>query len=132
MSNLVDHARRELELIGEEGWITDNIVSMVEIFASAGHSGSSAEVTREILCQLLAYEPLSPLTDDPDEWERQPPERWPVEGESVWQNRRDSRAFSHDGGKTYWLVHEREYGGSLETTPLHRSKSRSTSQSEAS
>lgn len=126
MSNLVDHARRELELIGEESWIADNIVEMVKIFSSAGHSGSSAEVTRDILHRLLGYEALTDLTDDPDEWERLPPEQWPVEGETIWQNNRDSRAFSHDGGKTYWMLHERGYGGSLETTPLHHSRTRAS------
>lgn len=125
MSNLVNHARRELEIIGEEEWIVDSIVSMVKIFASMGHSGGSAEVARDILCRLLAYEPLTELTDDPDEWEQHPPERW--DGTNpIWQNRRDSKAFSHDGGKTYWLLHEREYASSLDTTPLHHSKSRKT------
>lgn len=121
MSNLVDHARRELELIGEEDWIVDSIVRMVEVFASMGHSGGSAYVTRDILCRLLAFEPLAELTDDPGEWEQHPPERWDNES-PIWQNRRDSKAFSHDGGKTYWTLEERDVAGSLEVTPLHRSK----------
>ena len=39
------------------------------------------------------FEPLGPLTDDPDEW---------VEvADGLWQSRRKSSAFSCDGGKTY-------------------------------
>lgn len=120
MSNLVDHARRELELIGEEEVVINDLVRMVEIFASMGHSGASADAARGLLCRLLAFEPLTELTDDPHEWYQHGPEMW--DGESpVWQNIRNSQAFSHDGGKTHWLLDERDAAGSLETTPKHRS-----------
>lgn len=90
-SDLVQHARRELELCGQT----------VEGFVSyPGHSGGSAFVAREMLHALLGHQALSPLTDDPTEWI----DRSEMSGEPWWQNIRDSRAMSHDGGTTYWLI----------------------------
>lgn len=120
---LVDHARRELELCGqtaEDPEYAESIVRAVEAFASYGHSGGSAACARDQLHALLAYENLSPLTDDPAEWIDQSE----MSGSPLWQNRRNSTAFSEDGGATYYLLAEREAAGSMETTPLHRSEPR--------
>jgi hypothetical protein len=100
---LVGHARRELELCGqtaEDPDYAESIAKAVEAFASYGHSGGSAMVAREQLYALLGFQALSPLTDDPAEWV----DRSEMSGRPWWQNLRDSRAMSHDGGKTYWLV----------------------------
>jgi hypothetical protein len=102
-SPLVDHARRELALIGEDNWITDGLCKVVAAFAEMGHSGFSAEHCTAVLEKLLRYQPLSPITDDPAEWIDRAQE---MGGEPFWQNRRDSRAMSTDGGKTYTLVDE--------------------------
>jgi hypothetical protein len=102
MSNLVDHARRELALIGEDDWLTNGVCKAIAAFADMGHSGFSAEHTTVVLEKLLRYQPLSPLTDDPTEWE----DRSEMSGYPIWQNIRDSRATSKDGGKTYTLVDE--------------------------
>jgi hypothetical protein len=99
-SNLVAHARRELELIGEEPDVIDWYCRTVREFASYGHSGGSASVTIPVLNKLLQYEPLTPLTADPAEWT----DRSEMSGYPLWQNARDSRAMSEDGGATYWLV----------------------------
>ncbi len=101
--SLVEHARRELALCGqtaEDPVYAESIVKAVEAFASYGHSGGSAEIARAQLQKLLAFESLSPLTDAQDEWV----DRSAMCGEAWWQNVRNSRAMSHDGGKTYWLV----------------------------
>jgi hypothetical protein len=69
---LVDHARRELELLGEfesSPAYAQSIVAAVAAFATYGHSGGSAAVGREHLTALLGYRALSPLTSNPDEWE---------------------------------------------------------------
>ncbi len=112
---LTEHARRELNLIGEDPDVIDWYCRVVAEFASYGHSGGSAAVAVPVLNELLQFHSLTPLTDDPGEWIDQS-ER---SGYPLWQNRRDSRAFSDDGGKTYWLLHERQAAGSAETTPLH-------------
>jgi len=101
-SNLMAHARRELTLVGEDPWITDGLCKVVAAFAEMGHSGSSAAHATHYLNKLLRYEALTPLTDDSAEWI----DRSEISGTPLWQNIRDSRAMSTDGGKTYTLVDE--------------------------
>lgn len=121
MSNLVHHARRELELIGEDPETVDGLLKVVEAFAAMGHSGGSAWAALGQLERLLRYEPLSPLTDDPGEWMHIAEE---IAGEpSLWQSRRNPEAFSHDGGKTYYLLSEREAAGDG-VAPLHTALTR--------
>lgn len=117
MSNLVDHARRELALIGEDEWLTNGLCKVIAVFAEMGHSGFSAEHSTAVLEKLLRYQPLSPITDDPAEWE----DRSEMSGYPIWQNVRDSRAMSKDGGKTYTLVDE-EPQTSDSGQPVHRSE----------
>ena len=100
-SNLVLHARRELELLGEEPEMVACLIAAVEGFASyPGHSGGSAACAIGMLERLLRFQNLAPLTDDPAEWQDQSG----ISGVPVWQNHRNSEAFSDDGGKTYWLL----------------------------
>jgi len=121
MSNLVEHARRELALIGEDQDVTDWFVAVIEKFAEFGHSGGSAEVCIPRLEQLLRFQPLSALTNDPAEWIDRTEESG---GHAFWQSARNPEAFSEDSGQTYWLLSERDAAGSAETTPLHRSVER--------
>jgi hypothetical protein len=116
-SNLVDHATRELMLIGEEPETILGYLRVIRAFADMGHSGGSASVAIPVIGQLLKFRELSPLTDDPDEWVRHTEEMWPPDG--VWQNRRNGEAFSNDGGKTYYLLSEG--ANSSHREPLHTS-----------
>lgn len=103
--SLVEHAQRELDLCGqtaEDPAYAKSIVDAVSAFANYGHSGGSAMVAREQLHALLNFDNLSPLTDDPGEWE----DRSKESSHPLWQNRRNSKAFSENGGKTYYLVDE--------------------------
>jgi hypothetical protein len=117
-SNLVIHARQELELLGNGPEINDHVLEIVKIFSRAGHSGSSAFYTIHILEQLLSFKNLTPLTDNPDEWIHVAEETWGSPG-GVWQNRRNGEAFSNDGGKTYYLLSEG--GNDANRGPLHES-----------
>lgn len=102
MSNLEDHARRELELLGEEPDVIEWFLSVIRAFEVMGHSGGSASFAIPILTDLLQFKNLRPLTDNPDEWEHIAED---IAGEpNLWQNKRNSAAFSHDGGKTYYIV----------------------------
>lgn len=105
MSNLVIHARRELELIGEEPDTIEGYLKVIQAFADMGHSGGSASVAIPVIGRLLRYENLAPLTDDPADWMKIADEM--CGGEDLWQNRRCSRMFSTDGGKTYTDVDDR-------------------------
>lgn len=110
MSRLVEHARRELELFGEDEDVIEGIVHVVQAFADCGHSGGSAPFAIAYLEKLLRFEPLRPITANPEEWE----DRSDMSGYPLWQNIRDARAFSEDGGKTWWYLSEG--GGSHEPT----------------
>jgi hypothetical protein len=104
-SNLVKHARTELERIGEEPTVIDWYLRIIREYASFGHSGGSAGATAIVLEELLRFRPLGPLTNDPKEWIHHGKEVWgDPNSDGVWQNVRDSRAFSNDGGETYTLV----------------------------
>lgn len=119
--SLVEHARRELELCGqtaEDPGHAASVVAAVAAFASYGHSGGSAELAVEQLHRLLRQEALSPLTDDPAEWE----DRTEMSGTPWWQNVRDGRAHSHDGGRTYWLVDDPRHGDSESGKPVYTSE----------
>lgn len=94
MSNLVKHARYELELIGEESATIEGYLRVIQAFADMGHSGGSAMVAIPTITRLLNFQPLSEITNNPAEWMEV--------GEDMWQNTRDSQAFSDDGGKTHW------------------------------
>lgn len=97
-SNLVAHARRELTLIGEEPETIGGYLKVVQAFANMRHSGGSAAVAIPVLNDLLQYKNLSPLTTSSDEWINV--------AENLWQNVRNSEAFSRNGGSTYYLLSE--------------------------
>lgn len=104
-SNLVKHARTELELIGEEPETIEWYVRVIKEFAAFGHSGSSAWFTTHTLSRLLQFEPLAHITNRSEDWFFHDADVWGEEG-GVWQNKRDSRLFSTDGGKTYYNVND--------------------------
>jgi hypothetical protein len=101
-SNLVAHAERELELAEVEEDVRPSLVEAVGSFIRYGHSGGSASVCIPLLADLLQYRALSALTSDPSEWQ----DMSDFSGYPVWQNVRDSQAFSEDGGRTYRLLCE--------------------------
>jgi hypothetical protein len=121
-SPLVAHARRELNIAGlldedsdYDGMLGRAALDLVKMFAGQGHSGASAFVTIDLTKRLMSYEPLTPLTADPTEWSLVAEEM--SNGEDLWQNRRDSRAFSNDGGKTYRRNGEKNVLHTSERTP---------------
>jgi len=56
-SNLVSHARRELERIGEEPDTIDWYLSVVRAFTAFGHGGVSSAVMLPVLERLLRFKP---------------------------------------------------------------------------
>lgn len=105
-SNLMNHAKRELDLLlgaddsadFYEGMTRKAVLELMEVFARQGHSGMSASIVLDLFSQLSDFKPLTPLTNDPADWNEV--------GEGVWQCRRQSSAFSADGGRTYWTLDE--------------------------
>jgi hypothetical protein len=108
--SLVEHAKRELALLGsgeDDFGFNDCIIKSIEAFAVYGHSGGSASVAIPLINELLQFKNLTPLTDDPSEWNEV--------GKETWQSSRNPEAFSTDGGRTYSLLSER--------IPIHESMS---------
>jgi hypothetical protein len=98
-----------------DGMIGEAVKELLLVFQKQGHSGSSAQITANIFYKLIKGEPLSPLTNNPDEWMEVTT--------GVFQSRRvsnvfidqkvserpytlDGKAFSDDGGKTFWTSSE--------------------------
>ncbi len=111
-SGLVAYARSELDLAGlfdadsdYDGMLGKAALDIIKVFAGQGHSGYSAELTTQLVTRLMRYEPLTPLTFAPDEWN----DVSGVSGTPMWQNRRRSTTFSTDGGATWYDLDE---GGS--------------------
>lgn len=102
-SNLVNHARRELELLGEEQETIDGYLDMIRIFSKMGHSGGSASVFIPTLNDLLQFKNLMPLNNLPGFWNEV--------GHGMWQSSRNPTAFSEDGGETWYFLDEKPVNG---------------------
>ena len=118
-SNLVRHAEREMRLAGlfdEDadygGMIAPHVLELIKLFASEGHSGASAGLTRELFHRLSNFKILSPITSDPEEWMEVSEASG---GNPMWQSKRQPSVFSTDGGKTYYDIDE-------DGRPVHESK----------
>lgn len=117
-SNLCKHAKREMQLAGFQPDDQIDIMKMIEAFASARPSGGQAPWLIHTFVRLAQFENLTALTSNPDEWI----DRSDVSGYPVWQSTRNSEAFSEDGGKTYYLLSEKDSNSSrtkLYTTVNH-------------
>lgn len=104
MSNLINHARRELQALGydlneKEGpnkWIQENVIELLEVFGKQGHSGFSAPYCINMFKKLALFEPLSPITGNDDEWNEV--------GDATFQNKRCSAVFKQGkDGKPYYI-----------------------------
>lgn len=102
MSNLIEHAKKELKLIGADdkdsmygGMLYDSCIELIDVFSKQGHSGNSASIVREIFHKLADFKPLSKLTLLDDEWN--------AVSETTYQNRRNSAVFKEgkDGRAHY-------------------------------
>ena len=100
MSNLVDHAKLELETAGllskesdYDGMIGEAVLELVEKFAEQGHSGFSANLTVNAFEKVARFLPLAPLTGADDEWNEI--------SEGVFQNKRCGHVFKDADGSAY-------------------------------
>lgn len=98
-SKLVAHARRELEIINEDETFAEHYLEIIRLFAAQGHSGDSSIVFIPTLQKLLNFENLGPISNDPIEWNEV--------GNGMWQNTRNSKFFSEDGGKSFYDVDDK-------------------------
>ena len=65
MSNLIDHANKELTRVGlfdkdsdYDGMLGDAVLELITTFANQGHSGMSAEMTIQLFERLSRFEEI--------------------------------------------------------------------------
>lgn len=92
-SNLVHHAKRELYIAGlfdkdsdYGGMLGEAVMQLIRQFADEGHSGFSASMAVSIFQKVSRFEPLTPLTGEPNEWN------------DNYQNNRCSHVFKDEDG----------------------------------
>lgn len=125
-SNLVAHARQELELTGwfdEDGddvEFAESLINAVREFARYGHSGGSASAATYMLHDLLQFKPLSAITSNPQEWMSV---HEAMGGMACWQCTRQSSLFSYDAGRTWYNIDDPRWSNRWSPTAwLYRRK----------
>ena len=96
--NSYRHAETELAIALPDGdemneAMKADLLELVLVFSTQGHSGFSAAYARSIFKSLASFEPLTPLTGADDEWAEV--------AEGQWQNKRCSRVFKDADGRAY-------------------------------
>ncbi len=100
MPSLVEFAENELKVVSLDGndpfeqMARNDILSLIRLFSSQGHSGYSAKWTVSVFTRLAMFQPLTPLTGSDDEW---------MDDDSEYlQNRRCFSVFKEKStGRTY-------------------------------
>lgn len=97
ISNLVEHAKRELTAAGlfkkdsdYDGMLGDAVLELVKVFSRQGHSGFSASMCIEAFKIVASFEPMIPLQGTDDEWV--------AVSEGLFQNNRCSHVFKNAEG----------------------------------
>jgi hypothetical protein len=110
MSNLVEHAEREMKLAGlydkdadYGGMIPEAVMALVRVHAEQGHSGMSHGLTMQIFNRVINFKTLTPITSNPDDWN----DVAAASGKPMWQNLRQPSIFSEDGGKTWYDINDK-------------------------
>lgn len=92
----IEHAERELEFLHDGDEMNElmhsQVLEIVKLFASQGHSGMSAGYAISLIIPLLKQEPVGPLRGTDDEWVKV--------SDNLFQNRRCWRVFK-ENGKAY-------------------------------
>lgn len=111
MSNLTQHAKKELQLAGlfdkdsdYDGMLGTAVMELVRVFSKQGHSGFSANQTLKIFNLVASFKPLTPIGSTQDEWMNVSD----MSGLPMWQNKRRGTTFSRDGGKTWYDIDDPE------------------------
>lgn len=123
---LTEHAAYELTKAGmsnnedqEARQVAINTMALVRRIEKMNMSDKQARYTLEAFGILCDFLPLTPITDDPEEWEkfeidRKNVDTGEVEKKTVWQSRRSPSIFSEDQGKTFTDQRTGKTGESLD------------------
>lgn len=110
---LAEHAAYELTKAGlansdeaEARSVATKTMALIRRFEKQKNTEREKDFILEALNRLLNFIPLTPISDDPDEWDkfdiqRKNVDTGEIETKTVWQSRRGTSMFSEDGGKTF-------------------------------
>lgn len=97
-SNICKHAIKELKLAGygngeggPNGWMYQQVIEAIAVFASHGNSGGSAPWEINLVQKLCDWDIISPLRFTDDEWSQ-------ISSDGTCQNRRKSNIFKEPNG----------------------------------
>jgi hypothetical protein len=93
LMDLREYAKKELALSGVDediygDKVSKDVLALIELFISQGHSGASSALLSGLFYKLVNYSPLVPLTGEDDEWFE------PANG--LFQNKRCFHVFKND------------------------------------
>lgn len=115
MTALGDHATAELTAIGAPDVIKTPLIQIVGLFADVASPETNWPLMRNYLDKLLAFAPLTQLTNNPAEWVSQ----FTLVGEvAIWQSTRWPDAWTKDPAfGTYFLLSELQGDGPVTLHP---------------
>lgn len=93
---LIKYAKNELNRITHDEYqerINRDVLELIKVISRQGHSGFSVNCVLNCFNRLARFKPLSPLTDEDNEWEEV------TSGE--YQNKRCSSVFKDKDGKAF-------------------------------
>lgn len=109
MSNLVDHAKKELEIAGlfdkdsdYNGMFADAVIELIEVFSKQGHSGFSSSIVSGLFYKLSKFQTITPLTGEDNEWTEVNKEI--TNGREILQNNRNGSVFKDGKDGTPYCV----------------------------
>ena len=102
-----------------DGMIGVAVDDLCRLMAGQGHSGCSNRIVLDIFNKLRQYKPLTPITNNPDEWNEVSKED---DGKVLYQSRRDPSLFSTDGGDSYYCVDEIDTKAKVKKKIYHKSQ----------
>lgn len=101
-SNICKHAIKELKLAGygngeggPNGWMYQQVIEAIAVFASHGNSGGSAPWEINLVQKLCDWDIISPLRFTDDEWSQ-------ISSDGTCQNRRKSNVFKEPNGSIHY------------------------------
>lgn len=113
MSNLIDHAQRELKAAGlfdkdapYDGQTATDALVLIEVLARQGHSGGSLDHTLTLFNRLARFQLLAPMKN-PMENGDYIDHTGISGGNPTFQSTYKSSVFSEDGGKSWYDLNKR-------------------------
>jgi len=105
VSALSEHVDRELARTDLDETTKVNIRLITSLYDAYGYYGKTKSNIKEMIYDLVRFKSLTPITDDPAEWDEVAP--------GIWKNNRRSDTFSLNGGTTYYYARN----GTCSTNP---------------